>query len=103
MHVLDYIGQVHLAATASTTSDYILSFDRVTGLSVDAAQAGNEGRFINDFRGVAAKPNVEFETYRDAKTGEVKMGVWVGGKEIRKGEELCVSYGKGFWKERGLI
>ncbi|KAJ3022690.1 carboxypeptidase C prc1 [Thoreauomyces humboldtii] len=33
--------------------------------------AGNEGRFINDFRGgVADRPNVEFEPYRDERTGE---------------------------------
>jgi len=33
------------------------------------------------------------------------MGVWViggknAGKGIRKGEEILVSYGKGFWEER---
>ncbi|KAI8819344.1 uncharacterized protein EV422DRAFT_497813 [Fimicolochytrium jonesii] len=102
-HVCDYIGELHAADTASTTSDYILSFDRYTGLSVDAEKAGGVGRFINDFRGVATRPNVEFETYRDAKTGEVRMGVWVLGKSIKKGEELCISYGKGWWLDRGLI
>ncbi|KAJ3147550.1 hypothetical protein HDU86_007948 [Geranomyces michiganensis] len=102
-HVLDYIGQVRLSADASQTSDYILSFDRVTGLSIDAEHAGGEGRFCNDFRGVCEKANVEFEPYRDSTTGEVKMGIWVLAKDIKKGDELCVSYGKGWWRERGLI
>ncbi|KNC97890.1 uncharacterized protein SPPG_06881 [Spizellomyces punctatus DAOM BR117] len=102
-HILDYVGCVHTASTASTSSDYILSLDRITQLSVDAELAGNEGRCINDFRGVAEKPNVEFETYRCEKTGEVRVGVWVLTKKIAKGEELLVTYGKGFWKERRLI
>ncbi|KAJ3175929.1 hypothetical protein HDU87_005593 [Geranomyces variabilis] len=102
-HILDYVGQVRLAADASETSDYILSFDRVTGLSLDAEFAGGEGRFCNDFRGVCAKANVEFDPYRDSKTGQVKMGIWVLAKDIKKGDELCVSYGKGWWRERGLI
>ncbi|KAJ3177092.1 hypothetical protein HDU85_006018 [Gaertneriomyces sp. JEL0708] len=99
--ILDYNGMVHLPATASSTSDYILSFDRMTGLSVDAATAGNEARFVNDFRGVAKQPNVAFEVYRDTR-GEVKMGIWTLGSKVAKGEELLVSYGKGFWRERGV-
>ncbi|KAI8589588.1 hypothetical protein BDZ88DRAFT_417357 [Geranomyces variabilis] len=102
-HVLDYVGQVRLAADASETSDYILSFDRVTALSLDAEFAGGEGRFCNDYRGVCDKANVEFDPYRDSKTGQVKMGIWVLAKDIKKGDELCVSYGKGWWRERGLI
>jgi hypothetical protein len=56
-HVVDYAGFVTNEALCSTTSDYIL---RLTGvLSVDAERCGNQSRFINDFRGVAKRANVE--------------------------------------------
>ena len=99
-------------------SDYDLSLDRESGLAIDAAEMGNEARFINDYRGVPAAgvgeergerrrkgPNAEFRVYWDERgggAGERGMGVWVvgGGRGIRKGEEILVSYGKGFWGER---
>ena len=60
---------------------------------------GNEARFINDYRGVAAKPNALFEERRNA-AGELCMAVWSGKEEIKKGQEILVSYGKGFWQAR---
>ncbi|KAG1667235.1 hypothetical protein FOA52_009800 [Chlamydomonas sp. UWO 241] len=68
-------------------------------LSIDAARVGNYGRFVNDFRGICARPNVEFREYI-ASQGEVQMGVWALSKDIPKGTELCVTYGKGFWGAR---
>ncbi|CAJ0640405.1 11003_t:CDS:2 [Entrophospora sp. SA101] len=63
---------------------------------------GNEARFINDYRGISKKPNAIFHEYIDLNTGMVNMGVWVisGIGKIKKGSEILVSYGKGFWKER---
>ena len=73
---------------------------------------GNEARFINDYRGVRdAGPNAEF---RDCwvRVGrgvvEKRVGVYVmspglsgkRAKGIAKGEEIVVSYGKGFWRAR---
>ena len=73
---------------------------------------GNEARFINDYRGVREDgPNAEF---RDCwvEIGksmlERRIGVFVlsSGKKgkrekgIGKGEEIVVSYGKGFWQHR---
>ncbi|KAI9099863.1 hypothetical protein DFS34DRAFT_616325 [Phlyctochytrium arcticum] len=101
--LLDYIGCVHGPSTASTTSDYIICLDRYTDLSIDAEKAGNEARFINDFRGTGKKHNVEFEPYRCPKSGQIRMGVWVLNRKIMKGEELLVTYGKGFWQNRGLF
>jgi hypothetical protein len=46
------------------TLDYDLCFDRRSDgqiLAIDTQDCGNEGRFINDYRGVAVKPNVEFK------------------------------------------
>ncbi|PNS15405.1 hypothetical protein CAC42_664 [Sphaceloma murrayae] len=117
--ILPYIGQVHTNSTSDTdaTSDYDLSMDREMGISIDAAKVGNESRFMNDYRGVAEGPNVEF---RDcwiqipARNGESRgrwerrIGVFVlpagkAGKRrkgIGGGEEIVVNYGKGFWRGR---
>lgn len=70
---------------------------------------GNEARFINDYRGVPGveRPNAEFKEIWDGNRKERGMGVWVlpegkNGKRkgIRKGEEILVSYGRGFWGAR---
>lgn len=121
------------------TSDYDLWLDREADLAVDAARAGNEARFINDYRGVPgpdqhqhansnnpnfktkkqkkddhktkAKANAEFKTVWDPRTGERGMAVFVlpAGKKatgrarvvgIARGEEVLVSYGRGFWQGR---
>ena len=101
--ILDYLGFIDLDANASSTSDYSMNFCRgLAGLPdiiIDAEKFGNEARFINDYRGIAQKPNAKFENYRDA-TGKVKVGVWVLGDKIKKGDEITVSYGKGFWHAR---
>jgi len=98
-------------------SDYDLWLDRDADLAVDAARMGNEARFVNDYRGVPRreegkkKANAEFRVVWDARTGEKGMAVFVlpAGKRatgkartvgIRAGEEVLVSYGRGFWQER---
>ncbi|KOS17406.1 hypothetical protein ESCO_006488 [Escovopsis weberi] len=118
--VLAYLGRVHGPGTADAGSDYDLWLDREAGVAVDAARGGNEARFVNDYRGVRERPNAVFGNAFCERWGEVCVAVWVmgrGGKEkkkkkkkdgdgmkagvgIRKGEEILVSYGKGFWDER---
>ncbi|KAI1476203.1 hypothetical protein F4774DRAFT_255913 [Daldinia eschscholtzii] len=112
--VLPYYGVVHSAlpphSAAHEKSDYDLWLDRDAALAVDAASAGNEARFVNDYRGIAARPNCEFRECWDLRRGEKCMAVFVlpagknAGKKasagIAKGEELLVSYGKGFWSKR---
>ncbi|EJP67945.1 SET domain-containing protein [Beauveria bassiana ARSEF 2860] len=119
--ILAYLGRVHAGgggsaagAAGKSSSDYDLWLDREADVAVDAAACGNEARFVNDYRGVGpARPNAEFRPAFCERWGEVCVGVWVmaaaaggkgkgqGGKGgIRKGEEILVSYGKGFWEER---
>lgn len=100
-------------------SDYDLSLDRDLGLAIDAAKMGNESRFINDYRGIADRPNAEFRDVIVKRTGGAKergVGVIVkaakkdkkgkvgkgkgDGAGIGKGEEVLVSYGRGFWSVR---
>ena len=126
--ILQYIGEIHaspLSKTSASTStspeansqsqkadphassNYDLSLDREMGIGIDADKRGNEARFINDYRGVAERPNAEFKEIWDGARKERGMGVWVlpegkrgKGKGIRKGEEILVSYGRGFWGAR---
>ncbi|GLB36436.1 putative SET (Su(var)3-9, Enhancer-of-zeste, Trithorax) domain containing protein [Lyophyllum shimeji] len=99
-HVIDYIGEIH--CDDRPDSDYDLSLYRGhdgVNAGIDASRMGNEARFVNDYRGIAAKPNAVFS---DLKTplGEMRMSIWSSGQEIKKGEEILVSYGKAWWRAR---
>lgn len=110
--ILPYLGECHPAGSAAhSASDYDLWLDRGGDVAVDAARTGNEARFVNDYRGVpgALRPNAEFCEVWDARRGEKFMAVFVlpAGKKdrakavgIAKGQEILVSYGKGFWGKR---
>lgn len=120
--ILPYLGEVHpgsgSGAVAHGASDYDLWLargegDAGGGVAVDAAQRGNEARFVNDYRGVpgAVRANSEFGEVWDGRRGERGMAVFVlpaGKKEagkgkgvgIAKGQEILVSYGRGFWDKR---
>lgn len=111
--ILFYIGYVHGRDDVNESSNYDLSLDRELGVGVDATRMGNEARFINDYRGVRdAGPNAEFRDclYEGTEKGkfEKRIGIYVlskgkSGKRsagIGKGEEILVSYGKGFWSHR---
>lgn len=83
-------------------SDYDLSLLRLKNgesIGIDASTTGNEARFINDYRGIKLKPNAAFIDYR-TDSGELKMGIWAANEDIKKGDELLVSYGKAWWKAR---
>ncbi|KAI9708446.1 MAG: hypothetical protein M1820_003907 [Bogoriella megaspora] len=115
--ILLYLGFAHTDAESDFTSDYDLSLDRESGVGVDASKAGNEARFMNDYRGIKEAPNAEFkdawiEESIKGNGGDVMMSNRIGvfvlnagksgkrAKGIAKGEEIVVSYGKGFWRER---
>lgn len=110
--ILPYLGEVHPSdSVAHASSDYDLWLDRGADVAVDASARGNEARFVNDYRGVpgATRPNAEFCEVWDVRRGEKGMAVFVlpeGKRErvkgggISKGQEILVSYGKGFWGKR---
>ncbi len=110
--VLAYLGRVHTSASTDAASDYDIWLDHEADVAVDASGQGNEARFVNDFRGVAERANAEFRTVWCERWGQLCVGVWViggrgkkksgtgGGGGIKKGEEILVSYGKGFWDGR---
>lgn len=96
---VDYLGLVTLNGNESETSDYSATFGDEHELALDAATVGNEARMCNDYRGTGRRPNAVFDQYRDA-AGDLKLAIFVGPKPVAKGEELLVSYGKGFWLHR---
>ncbi|WYZ35645.1 hypothetical protein EsH8_X_000292 [Colletotrichum jinshuiense] len=104
--IIPYLGTVH--PEMPSKSDYDLWLDREAEIAVDADKGGNEARFINDYRGVAERPNAEFREVWSHKFQQRCMAVWVlpegkngrGKGGIGKSEEILVSYGKGFWGHR---
>lgn len=91
-YLLDYLGEVHCDERPS--SDYDLSLyrtpDGLISIGVDASAMGNEGRFVNDYRGIRARPNAQFEERR-TEIGELRMSIWTCSEAIKKGEEILVS------------
>lgn len=91
-------------------------------MAIDGTTMGNESRFVNDWRGIReGGPNAMFEEYfvkvkvKNKECWEGRMGIWVlpakatkrgekscstGKGGIEKGDEICVSYGKGWWRAR---
>ncbi len=74
--------------------------DNPTALYVDSRYWGNESRFVNDYRGIADRPNVEFRSFIQLDTSDGKpkfqMGLFTT-RPLRKGQELVVNYGKSYW------
>ncbi|KAI1324366.1 hypothetical protein F5Y16DRAFT_381277 [Xylariaceae sp. FL0255] len=72
--ILPYYGVVHTSmpphSLAHEKSDYDLWLDREANVAVDAAKAGNEARFVNDYRGISQRPNAEFKECWDARIGQ---------------------------------
>jgi hypothetical protein len=97
-HVIDYVGYVHPNRESDPSSDYDISLDSALGIGIDAQRWGCEARMINDYRGINATNNVIFDNRMVGK--ELRIAVFVGPKDVNKGEELCINYGKGFWKGR---
>ena len=98
-HIVDYLGYVTLSGNEDQTSDYSASFGDDHELALDAAKVGNEARMCNDFRNTGKRANAVFDQYRDA-AGDQKLAIFVGPHPLGKGEEVLVSYGKGFWANR---
>ncbi|KAK9679433.1 hypothetical protein K7432_016270 [Basidiobolus ranarum] len=100
--LLDYIAEVLPDNVTDPESDYTLHL--LDCLNLDACKAGNQGRFVNDFRQIRTQeqgPNVAWDLYRCETSGQVRMGCKIL-KRIEKDEELLCTYGKLFWKSRGI-
>jgi SET domain-containing protein len=100
-HIIDYLGELHCD---DRDTNYDLSLYRSqdgANVGIDASTMGNEARFVNDYHGVREKPNTVFADGRTI-SGELRMSLWSAGWTIKKGDEILVSYGKAWWRRRGL-
>lgn len=114
--ITPYSGVIHATIEEEVDehedSDYDLCLIRVSAshprnpypgrhvsIGIDAAKAGNAGRFVNDYRGIGPAPNAEFRVSKDA-SGHLVMEIWTLKTGLAKGEEVLVSYGKGWWGAR---
>lgn len=117
--IIPYLGIIHASikgeADEHESSDYDLSLVRLSAsdplnpfpgrhisIGVDAAQAGNAGRFVNDYRGIQPAPNAEFRVGK-GEAGKTTMEIWTLKPGIPKGDEILVTYGKGWWSARNGI
>ncbi|PVU84711.1 hypothetical protein BB559_007451 [Furculomyces boomerangus] len=102
--ITPYYGFVTTVEDSDDSSDYCL---RLNCLAIDANTIGNLGRYVNDYRGILDKPNAEFREFINLDYNRVEMGIFVMKSKnaksgIKKNTEICVSYGKSFWKTRNL-
>jgi SET domain-containing protein len=77
-------------------SDYIIglgSFD------LDARDFGSEGRYANDYHGIAKAPNCEY-AWRTLKTTGLSWIELRALAPIAPGEEVLVDYGPSWWDEK---
>ena len=75
-------------------SDYLLGNPQHSDLIIDADDVNScYGRYIKDSLALK-KNNCEFKFYSNTTSGGV-----VASKNIKKGDELYISYGMEFWRE----
>ncbi|KAJ3147484.1 hypothetical protein HDU89_005307 [Geranomyces variabilis] len=96
--ILDYLGHISLTELIPADRTYTLQF--FGPLSVDASEYGNAARCINDWIGIARRPNACFDTYRDAEMQSLRVGVWSLNQWIEVDDEILSVYGSGFWKDK---
>lgn len=100
----DAAGVVHTEAEADPASDYSAVVFRTQEpsetISVDATEAGNEARYINDYRNIDTRPNAVIEVREWPLPGGRGVGMRVSvfaARDIKRYEEITVSYGRAYW------
>eukprot|EP01119_Soliformovum_irregulare_P022556 TRINITY_DN7753_c0_g1_i2.p1 TRINITY_DN7753_c0_g1~~TRINITY_DN7753_c0_g1_i2.p1 ORF type:complete len:392 (+),score=71.86 TRINITY_DN7753_c0_g1_i2:48-1178(+) len=62
---------------------------------IDAQDAGNEMRFMNDYRNIAERPNTEVQAPADVRSAKCTVTTLT---KIKEGQELLVDYGEAYWR-----
>ena len=94
--MVQFSGYVQQRLDGSSKHSAILFSDNSTIIEIDALRAGNETRFINDFRGKDSEPNVK---YTQMKFGGCWHLVVVASKDIEANQELIADLGATRWHE----
>jgi hypothetical protein len=80
----------------SPRSAYILELTETLG--IDAARTNTaEGRMVNDARRSGLKNNLRFSANQRNKTAKL-----IALRNIKKGEEFLVSYGRNYWPQQTI-
>jgi len=102
--LFDYAGHVQVVVgddKDTSRSSYLLNLfthdgsvsgGKTVHIDIDAAKAGNEARFLNDFHGTGKTPNAQFFHYVDQNTGEKRISVKTL-RAINTDAEILVDYG----------
>ena len=94
MSKCQYQSRPYHGPTTCDTSMLRSSTSRSPKSSIDAELAGNEARFVNDFRITVRQANACFDQHVDER-GDLKLVVFYKpDAPIRSGEEILISYGK---------
>jgi len=92
--VARYTGDTVATGGDHGGSAYVLELSEE--VSIDAARTDTaEGRMLNDSRGSGKRNNCRFSCNQAAKTAVLRAT-----RNIKKGEELFVGYGRAFWPGR---
>ena len=94
-HIADYTGDQITLQDDQIGGPYVLAITRREGIDAARTNTGY-GRWANDSRGSDYSANSEFVINRNTRTGRLKST-----RNIKKGEEIFVSYGASYWKALG--
>lgn len=64
-------------------------------VEADAETAGNEFRYLNDYRNISSRPNVKLDSVPVGGSWHILV---VAIEDIKKGEELLIDYGSFYWE-----
>ncbi|EGR44471.1 uncharacterized protein TRIREDRAFT_112193 [Trichoderma reesei QM6a] len=90
--IVAYLGRLHGKGTTSEESDYDIWLEREMDVAVDAALGGNEGRFVNDYRGVPVvsfSPTSSSSSFAGGGGGGGGGGRGKGRPNARFGNAFC--------------
>ena len=94
-HLADYTGDELIIRRDGDGGPYCLALTQRRAIDAAATNTGY-GRWANDPRGSNAGPNAEFVLNPARGTGRLRATT-----RIRKGSEIFVSYGRGYWAAFG--
>ena len=94
-HVADYTGDQLMLRVDQHGGQYVLQLNQREGIDAARTNSGY-GRWCNDSRGSGLHANLEFVLNTRNRTGRLRAT-----RAVKKGEELFVAYGAGYWAAYG--
>ena len=93
--IAEYVGEIideyemrlRMEAARQQGEPHFYMMELSPGLVIDARSKGNVARLINS----SCDPNCETQKWRDAATGEMRVGIFTV-RDVAAGEELCYNY-----------